>query len=66
MSRTDRRRGNTGSYGLLSDRSDLYTTWCRSMVKGRKTPSFGNDVQMLEEGHGGFQKVMRALMEPWL
>lgn len=32
-------------------------------VRGRKTSLFGNDKQVLEEGHGGFQKVMRALLE---
>lgn len=33
------------------------------MVRGSKTPPFDDDGHVLEEGHGEFQKVMRALLE---
>lgn len=69
VSRTGKRRGNTGSYRLLSDSGIMHLydeTKCRSTVRGRKTLSFGNDEQVLERGHRGFQKVMRTLLEPWL
>lgn len=69
VSGTCRRRGNTGSYGLLSDTGIMYLydeTKCRSTVRGRKTLSFGNDGQVLQKGQRGFQKVMRTLLEPRL